>query len=263
MTESEQQTTTTYDEDLDKYTKIDNLDEDDKNSTSNCFYLVSFVSPEGVMNCNTRALKIRKYNGRVTYDTYEEANRVAKIINARDKYFHVFVGESGKWMSWDPNPSDISKVEKEVWGDKKQQEVMDKLKEKEQHKLKELNALVGKKKDMIDNDKDDTKKRIQESVLEAADTVGNSTTNQEEQEVSKKKQHNNTAIKERLREKLRIQQEQHTQEQLTKTKTQEQLTTKLNNVKDKKEQSQKSVDELNNNINKLKDIINKAKSQTN
>jgi hypothetical protein len=211
------------------------------------------------MNCNTRALKIRKFNGKISYDTFEEADRVAKIINSRDKYFPVFVGDSGKWMSWDPDPSDISKVEKEVWGDKTQQELMDKLKEKERQKLNEMNALVGKKKEIIDNDKLDHKKRIEESVTQAASLIGNTSTEQEDSQVKPKKQHNNVAIKERLREKLRKRQQEENNKLVTEARTKEQL----NEVKQTKDEQQKNVDELNNNINKLKDIINKAKANSN
>jgi hypothetical protein len=45
---------TTYDQDLEKYTKIDNLDED---KSPEMYVLVSFASPEGIMNCTVRALR--------------------------------------------------------------------------------------------------------------------------------------------------------------------------------------------------------------
>ena len=42
---------TTYEQDLEKYTKIDNLDED---KGPEMYVLVSFASPENIMNCNIR-----------------------------------------------------------------------------------------------------------------------------------------------------------------------------------------------------------------
>ena len=44
---------TTYEQDLEKYTKIDNLDED---KGQEMYVLVSFASPEGIMNCNIRII---------------------------------------------------------------------------------------------------------------------------------------------------------------------------------------------------------------
>jgi len=39
------------------------------------------------------------------YSTYEEACKQAKNIQANDKYHNVFVGESGKWLPFDPDPN--------------------------------------------------------------------------------------------------------------------------------------------------------------
>ena len=67
--ESTQSSNNTYDEDMKKYTKVDNLDEDSFAG----FYLVSFISPEGIMNCNVRGLKLRTYKNKVVFQTLEEA----------------------------------------------------------------------------------------------------------------------------------------------------------------------------------------------
>ena len=53
-----------YEDDMKKYTKIDNLDEDPV-VESGRYFLVSFVSPEGVMNCKMRGLKIRTYKNKI------------------------------------------------------------------------------------------------------------------------------------------------------------------------------------------------------
>lgn len=83
--------------------KIDYLTED-KALPNQKFVCLSFLSPEGVSNCKIRGLKVRG-----VYDTYEEASDRAKHLRDLDKYFHVFVGEVGKWLPWDPEP-DSNKV---------------------------------------------------------------------------------------------------------------------------------------------------------
>jgi DNA repair exonuclease SbcCD ATPase subunit len=78
--------------------KIDYLTED-KPLPNQKFVCLSFLSPEGISNCKIRGLKVRG-----VYDTYEEATERAKTLRDTDKYFHVFVGEVGKWLPWDPEP---------------------------------------------------------------------------------------------------------------------------------------------------------------
>jgi DNA repair exonuclease SbcCD ATPase subunit len=78
--------------------KIDYLTED-KPLTNQKFVCLSFLSPEGVSNCKIRGLKVRG-----VYETYEEATERAKLLRDTDKHFHVFVGEVGKWLPWDPEP---------------------------------------------------------------------------------------------------------------------------------------------------------------
>ena len=44
---------------------------------------------------------------RGTYDTRREADVRAKVLQKRDPNFHVFVGQVGYWLPWDPNPDNI------------------------------------------------------------------------------------------------------------------------------------------------------------
>lgn len=78
--------------------KIDYLTED-KPLANQKFVCLSFLSPEGISNCKIRGLKVRG-----VYETYEEATERAKSLRDTDKHFHVFVGEVGKWLPWDPEP---------------------------------------------------------------------------------------------------------------------------------------------------------------
>jgi hypothetical protein len=55
---------------------------------------------------SVRGIKIRG-----TYDTQREATIRAKVLQRRDKNFHVFVGQVGYWLPWDPNPEDMENQE--------------------------------------------------------------------------------------------------------------------------------------------------------
>ena len=206
-----------YDEDIKRYTKIDNLDEDYVVDSAK-YFLVSFISPEGVMNCKMRGLKIRTYKNRVTFSTLEEAKAAADEINQKDKYFNVFVGETGKWMGWDPAPDDRNFVEEEKWANKDQDLLMQKMKEKElkqKQDLDELNALVGKKKDIIDKEGKTHKKRVAKALKDSATNKQSTTETSEtpelmtQEEVEAETKHiiqktprNPLFIKERLRKLL-------------------------------------------------------------
>lgn len=78
---------------------IDRLKEDLPIPRQN-WVCISFLSPEGIKNCSLRGLKIRG-----TYDTKEEAKERCEELQAIDSKHHVFVGEVGKWLPWDPDPN--------------------------------------------------------------------------------------------------------------------------------------------------------------
>lgn len=80
-------------------TKIDRLKEDAPLSRQN-WVCLSFLSPEGIKNCTLRGLKVRG-----VYETQGEAKERCEELQAKDPGFHVFVGEVGKWLPWDPDPN--------------------------------------------------------------------------------------------------------------------------------------------------------------
>lgn len=53
-----------------------------------------------------RGLKIRG-----VYSTYEEASKRAEYLQRMDRAFHVFVGQVGYWLPWDPNADNIGEQE--------------------------------------------------------------------------------------------------------------------------------------------------------
>jgi hypothetical protein len=48
---------------------------------------------------------------RGTFESLKEAQRKAKVLQTRDPTFHVFVGQVGYWLPWDPNPDNIANQE--------------------------------------------------------------------------------------------------------------------------------------------------------
>lgn len=52
---------------------------------------------------STRGIKIRG-----TYSTKREADIRAQVLQRLDKNFHVYVGQVGYWLPWDPNPDRIA-----------------------------------------------------------------------------------------------------------------------------------------------------------
>jgi len=79
--------------------KIDYLTEDTPIAGQE-YYCVSFLSPEGINNCSVRGFKFRG-----AFPTLEAAQAHAKKLQKEDPNFHIYVGESGKWGPWDPDPN--------------------------------------------------------------------------------------------------------------------------------------------------------------
>ena len=267
--------TSTYEEDMKKYTTIDNLDEDPGEDN---FALISFVSPEGVMNCNVRALKIRKYKGRpAIFKEYERACTAAKELNEIDSYFDIFVMPIGKWCAWDPDPADRNAVEAEKWDNAEQQKLMDgleKVKAKQEISLQEMNALVGKKKSLIDDGVIEHKNRVKESIkqgyaekdgpkkelkLNSTSTANSTTTSsesepqsepQEKLHVRTKNHANANDVKSRLRRQL---EEKKLAEKSSSSQVSP-VTATLNAIEETSEQNLR----LQENINKIKALTNKV-----
>ncbi len=251
---------TTYEQDLEKYTKIDNLDED---KGPEMYVLVSFASPENIMNCNIRALKIRTHNNTSVFNTYEHAKKAAEELNKLDKYFPIFVMPCGKWCAWDPSPDDKTKVAEQKWGDEKQQQLMDNLEviekrklEKQQQNMTDMNALIGKTKAKIDTEKLDHKVRVKDSItqgIKEKDMQKKDKTPQLPQQVS----HDSSKLKDKLRAKLEEKRkaESANQDVTSAQNISKSVDTLTEQVKETAETSTK----LEENINKAKELLEKLK----
>jgi hypothetical protein len=146
-----------------KYTMIDNLTED-KVIDGQKFVLMSYVSPEGLMNCNIRGVKIRG-----VFNTEDEARKKSEELRKVDKYFDIFIGEVGKWLPWDPDPMSIQEAK---YGNKKLNTIMKKVHDMN---CNNLNELVGRKKEEIDNSKITHKERVAQSIKDSASVVTSAT----------------------------------------------------------------------------------------
>jgi len=54
---------------------------------------------------------VRGVKVRGVFDTYNEAERRAKRLQAKDRSFHVFVGQMGYWLPWDPCADKVANEE--------------------------------------------------------------------------------------------------------------------------------------------------------
>jgi len=82
-----------------KYDDFKKLNGQDLNSKFN-----KEVNTDGLLNMH--GLKVRG-----TYDTLREAQMKAKRLQSNDKNFHVFVGQVGYWLPWNPEADDIANQE--------------------------------------------------------------------------------------------------------------------------------------------------------
>lgn len=60
---------------------------------------------------NDYRTSMRGVKVRGTYETLREAKRRAQMLQKRDRSFHVFVGQVGYWLPWDPEADDIEDQE--------------------------------------------------------------------------------------------------------------------------------------------------------
>ena len=72
---------------------------------------------------NVRGVKVRG-----VYSTYEEAEKRAKMLQRKDRSFHVFVGSVGYWLPWDPC---ADRIENEEYLEEELNNLMKEYKENE------------------------------------------------------------------------------------------------------------------------------------
>lgn len=169
--------------DLSKYTLVDpdNLDEDEPIRGQE-YCLMSFMSPEGIMNCNVRAVKFRG-----AFSNIEDAKKRAKELEKKDKYFKIFIGETGKWLDFDP-PS--SRVEEECSSNPGTQNIIN---QQRKQRMKKLNDLATVTKQKIDNEDKGGKERRDESKKAGAASDAVEKQRTKKQETAAKNEEKQTA----------------------------------------------------------------------
>ena len=60
---------------------------------------------------SNKKTSVRGVKVRGNYDSYDQAERRAKELQRSDRSFHVFVGQVGYWLPWDPNADNIQDEE--------------------------------------------------------------------------------------------------------------------------------------------------------
>ena len=114
---------------------------------------------------SVRGVKIRG-----CYDTYREAQVKAKVLQRKDPSFHVYVGQIGYWLPWDPNTDEI---EDQQYTEGQLNKLVKKYKENE---TKRDTFFEEKKKASLDNmTKENTKNK---KMADAGINTTNETTNE-------------------------------------------------------------------------------------
>jgi len=78
---------------------VDYLTEDSLLPSDQKFVCMSFLKPTKEEKTTLSGIKIRG-----VFSDYESACNHAKKLQDIDPYHHVFVGEMGKWLPYDPDP---------------------------------------------------------------------------------------------------------------------------------------------------------------
>ena len=113
---------------------------------------------------NNFQTSLRGIKVRGVFDTRESAEAQAKKLSARDTSFHVFIGQVGYWLPWDPN---ADKVQDEIFQNTELNKMMDQYQqnninrdmfyeEQKREKIKEAREAVAKAELEKNNNKEET-----------------------------------------------------------------------------------------------------------
>lgn len=78
---------------------------------------------------NDFVTSIRGVKIRGVFESLKEAQRKAKVLQTRDPTFHIYVGQVGYWLPWDPNPDNVANQE---YAEQALNELVHKYKENQQ-----------------------------------------------------------------------------------------------------------------------------------
>jgi hypothetical protein len=197
---------------------------------------ISFLSPEGIKNCSLRGLKIRGVFG-----TKPEADKYAEELQKIDSDFHVFVGEMGKWLPWDPDPNDIKD---NIYQEK---ELNDLMKGYKDNLDKAKKMQQDRKESMIREGAKQEQSNLKKSKTEKIEKTGKTDKVEGGQTGKIKNSKNNVdQAKDRLRKQLEDKRQQNV---IINTKKDDDDMIEINTV-DKKQLSEKEQE-----LNKIEEIV--------
>tara|TARA_B100000530_G_scaffold333742_1_gene282301 strand:+ start:465 stop:1076 length:612 start_codon:yes stop_codon:yes gene_type:complete len=110
---------------------------------------------ESGFQTSMRGVKIRG-----VYNTCDEATQRAKILQSSDRDFHVFVGQVGYWLPWDPNADNIAEQE---YMEKELNELMRNYKSNQLQRDMFYQNQVDEQKKHAAQETAEKKKKLQES----------------------------------------------------------------------------------------------------
>lgn len=234
---------------------IDNLFEDPVIS-GQLWVCISFVSPELVKNCSLRAVKVRG-----VYATEAEARKRSKYLQQIDPDFHIFVGEVGKWLGWDPDPNTI---EDQEYSEKKLQKLVTEYKKnrskakimEEERKREMLEENVRREAEKIKGEKQSKSSKRRERMKRQAEENKMENKMKELTENRFKPQENNKDNKEQKKSIIASIEDESLQ------KERERILKKEDDIK-KSVENLSSVDEKINYLQKMYKEMSKNKSTSN
>ena len=122
-------------------TEVDYLTEDSLLPKGQNFVCVSFLSDKD----NKLTLTGVKFRG--AFSNYEQAAAHAKTLQSTDPYNHVYVGEGGKWLPYDPDPNSEAAGNPEYANKQLNQIMKSQVENQEKSKIhheKRKNELISK-----------------------------------------------------------------------------------------------------------------------
>lgn len=109
---------------------------------------------------NMRGIKVRG-----VFETIEEASGHAKSLRETDKYFHVFVGQVGYWLPFDPNP-DMIKDQHYM-----EQQLNNLVRNYQENQIKAQQYFEERKQQMVEKAVKEGRQITQEEIEKSLDTI--------------------------------------------------------------------------------------------
>lgn len=119
---------------------------------------------------SVRGVKIRG-----TYDSIQEAERRAKLLQRTDPVHNVFVGQVGYWLPWDPEPH---KIKQQEYAEKELNELVHKYEENQEARKVAFNKRVEREMEEAKRKSEEQKEKNRLSV-EASKETGDESVQQE------------------------------------------------------------------------------------